>query len=114
MPRWRVDLFRKVLATLGTVEAADEKTPIPPYRHIQHPARAPANFQIFSINPVSSFDKAIFALSREVIPHARNFRKELLAAREPRHAPAATLQPRNTSRSLSADRSDGEMQVSHA
>jgi hypothetical protein len=26
MPRWRVDLIRKVLATLGTVEAPDEKS----------------------------------------------------------------------------------------
>jgi hypothetical protein len=25
MPRWRVDIFRKVLATLGTIEAPDEK-----------------------------------------------------------------------------------------
>jgi hypothetical protein len=28
MPRWRVDLIRKVLATLGTVEAPDEKSAI--------------------------------------------------------------------------------------
>jgi hypothetical protein len=28
MPRWRVDLIRKALATLGTVEAHDEKSAI--------------------------------------------------------------------------------------
>jgi hypothetical protein len=28
MPRWRVDILRKVLATLGTVEAPDEKSAI--------------------------------------------------------------------------------------
>jgi hypothetical protein len=28
MPRWRVDFSRKVLATLGTVEAPDEKSAI--------------------------------------------------------------------------------------
>jgi hypothetical protein len=28
MPRWRVDIMRKVLATLGTVEAPDEREAI--------------------------------------------------------------------------------------
>ena len=42
MPRWRVDLIRKALATLGTVEARDEKSAIegrPDFKfenHFQH------------------------------------------------------------------------------
>jgi hypothetical protein len=44
MPRWRVDLIRKALATLGTVEARDEKSAIegrPDFKfenHFQHVA----------------------------------------------------------------------------